>query len=99
MHLENFIHRINNLHQNINTMVEEKNGELAFVDTLLKGIMERSLYCYMGSLHILTNTYTTALTTKQVARKVLFLPCLIEHIPLSQIKMAYTKKTLELRKC
>ena len=48
--------------------------------------MERSLYWYIGSLHILTNTYTTALTTKQVARKVLFPPCLIEHIPLSQIK-------------
>ena len=36
--------------------------------------MERSLYWYIGSLHILTNTYTTALTTaltnKQVARKV-----------------------------
>ena len=49
----------------------------------------------MGSLHILTNTYTTALTTKQVIRKVLFPPCLIEHIPLSQIKMTYEKKTLE----
>ena len=47
----------------------------------------------------MTNTYTTALTTKQVARKVLFPPCLIEHIPLSQIKMIYTKKTLELSKC
>ena len=47
--------------------------------------MERFLYWYIGSLHILTNTYTTALTTKQVARKVLFPPCLIEHIPLSQI--------------
>ena len=54
--------------------------------------MERSLYWYMGSLHILTNTHTTALTTKQVARKVLFPPCLIEHISLSQITMAYTQK-------
>ena len=27
---------------------------------------------YIGSLHILTNTYTTAFTTKQVVRKVLF---------------------------
>ena len=51
------------------------------------------------TLHILTNTYTTALTIKQVARKVLFPPCLIEHIPLSQIKMTYTKKALELSKC
>ena len=31
--------------------------------------METSLYWYIGSLQILTNTYTTALTTKQVARK------------------------------
>ena len=76
-------------------MEEESNWELAFLDTLLKGIMESSLYWYIESLHILTNTYTTALTTKQVARKVLFPPCLIEHIPLSQIKMTYTKKTLE----
>ena len=53
-----------------------------------------SLYWYIESLHILTNTYTTAVTTKQVARKVLFSPCLIEHIPLSQIKMTYTKKML-----
>ena len=49
------------------------------------------MYCYIGSLRILANTYTTALATKQIARKVLFLPCLIEHIPLSQIKMTYTK--------
>ena len=52
------------------------------------------MYWYIGSLHKLTNTYTTALTTNQVARKVSFPPCLIEHIPLSQIKMTYTKKTL-----
>ena len=39
----------------------------------------------------MNNTYITALTTKQVANKVLFPPCLIEHIPLSQIKMTYTK--------
>ena len=36
-HLENFFHHINNLHQNIKfTMKEESNGELAFLDTLLK---------------------------------------------------------------
>ena len=29
--------------------------------------MERSLYWYIGNLHILTNAYTTALTIKQVA--------------------------------
>ena len=32
--------------------------------------MERSLYWYIGSLHILNNTYSAALTNKQVARKV-----------------------------
>ena len=36
-HLENFFHHINNLHENIKfTMEEESNGELAFLDTLLK---------------------------------------------------------------
>ena len=36
-YLENFFHHINNLHQNIKfTMEEESNGELAFLDTLLK---------------------------------------------------------------
>ena len=35
--MENFFHHINNLHQNIKfTMEEESNGELAFLDTLLK---------------------------------------------------------------
>ena len=36
-HLENFFHHINNLYQNMKfTMAEESNGELAFLDTLLK---------------------------------------------------------------
>ena len=36
-HLENFFHHVNKLHQNIKfTMEEESNGELAFLDTLLK---------------------------------------------------------------
>ena len=36
-HLENFFHHINNPHQNIKfTVDEESNGELAFLNTLLK---------------------------------------------------------------
>ena len=36
-HLENFFHQIDNLHQNIKfNMEEESNGEVAFLDTLLK---------------------------------------------------------------
>ena len=36
-HLENIFHHLNNLHQNIRfTIKEESNGELAFLDTLLK---------------------------------------------------------------
>ena len=36
-HLETFCHHINNFHQNIEfTMEEESNGELVFLDTLLK---------------------------------------------------------------
>ena len=57
--------------------------------------MCRCLYLYIGSLLILTNMYNTALATKQVGRRVLFPPFLIEHIPLSQIKMTYAKKMLE----
>ena len=71
------------------------NGKLALIETLLKRNNEEISVLVQGSLHILTNTYTKALTTKQVARKVLFRPFLIEHIPLSQIKMTYTKKTLQ----
>ena len=46
-------------------MEEGSNGELAFLKTLLNN--GRYLYWYLGSLRILTNT--TALTTKQVERK------------------------------
>ena len=36
-YLEKFFHHINNLHENIKfTIEEESNGELAFLDTLLK---------------------------------------------------------------
>ena len=84
--LENFFHHVSNLHQNIKyTMEEESNRELAFLDTLLKwNNVEISVLVYRKPAH--TNTYTAALTSKQVAKKVLPPPCLIEHILLSQIK-------------
>ena len=68
-------------------MEKESNRELAFLDTLLKRNNGKFSYRYIGSLHIVTNTYTTALTTQQVARKVLFPPCLIGHISLLQKKV------------
>ena len=68
-------------------MEDGSNEELAFLDTYWNRIMERSLYWSIGILHTLTNTYTIDLTIKLVAKKVLLPPCLIEHIPLSQIKM------------
>ena len=44
IHLENFFHHINNLHQKIAfTMEEESNGELAFLDTLLKKSLWKNL--------------------------------------------------------
>ena len=70
-------------------MEEERNGELAFHNSLLKrNNGEIFVLVYRKPTH-------TALTTKQVARKVPFPLCLMEHILLSQIKMTYTKKTLE----
>ena len=53
MHLENFFHHINNLHQNIKfTMEEESNGELAFLDTLLKwNNGEISVLVYRKPIH------------------------------------------------
>ena len=76
-------------------MEEESNGELAFLDILLKrNNGEISVLVYRKPTH--SDQYPLQpLTAKQVANKVLFPPCLIEHIPLSQIKMTYTKKTLE----
>ena len=100
MHLENFFHHINNLHQNIKfTMEEESNGKLEFLNTLLKrNNGEISVLVYRKPTH--TDRYLNYSSHDQkVARKVLFPPCLIEHIPLSQIKMTYIKKTLELSKC
>ena len=44
-HVENFFHHIKNIYQNIKfTMDKESNGELAFLDTLLKCNNGKSLY-------------------------------------------------------
>ena len=53
MQLESFFHHINNFHQNIKfTMEEESNGELAFLDTLLKrNNGEISVLVYRKPIH------------------------------------------------
>ena len=56
--------------------------------------MERSLYWYKGSQLILTNMYVTAFITKQVARELVFPPCLIQHKLLS-LKYDLKEKKLE----
>ena len=71
-------------------MKEENNGGLASLDTLLKD--------NNGKVSGLTYTSLTDLTARQVARKVLFPPCLIGHIVLSQTKKSSPKKTLEKSK-
>ena len=81
--LENFFHHISNLHQNTKfTMEEESNGELAFLDTLLKQNNGMIFVLVYSSLAMLSNTYNIAITNKQVSRKVLLPSCLIEYIPL-----------------
>ena len=77
-------------------MEEENNGELAFLDTLLKrNNGEISLLVYRKPT--LTDQYLHYSLHHQTSykRKMLFPACWIKYIPLSQIKMIYTKKTLE----
>ena len=52
-HLNIFFHHINNLHQNLKfSMEEESNGELAFLDTLLKWNNEQiSVLVYKKPTH------------------------------------------------
>ena len=76
-------------------MGKESNGKLAFLYTLLnRNNGKISILVYRKPTH--TNQYlTTTSTTKQVAGEVFFPSSLIEHIPLSPIKMTQPKKTLE----
>ena len=81
-----FFQHINDLHQKIKfTMEEESNGELAFLDTLLKRNNGKiSVLVYRKPTH--TDQYLHYSSHQQIsARKVLFPPCLIEN----------TKKALE----
>ena len=57
-------------------------------------IMERSSYWYIGSLLLLSNTYTTAFTTKQVVWKMLLTPCLY---PIINNKDDFTKKHTRIK--
>ena len=89
-YLENFFNYINNIYQNIKFILEEcSNVKLAFRDPLLErnNNGKTSVLVCRKSKHA-DHNYYTALTTNKVVRKVLFTPCLIEHIPLSPIKMA-----------
>ena len=89
-YLENFFNYINNIYQNIKFILEEcSNVKLAFRDPLLErnNNGKTSVLVCRKSKHA-DHNYCTALTTNKVVRKVLFTPCLIEHIPLSPIKMA-----------
>ena len=45
-------------------------NNMNFLTLYWNEINKRSLYLYIATLHMLTNTYTTALTTKQAVRKV-----------------------------
>ena len=87
--LEYFFHLISSLHQNIKfTMGKESNDELTFRDTLFKrnnGKVSELLYGKPTQTD--QYTYTTALITKQVVRKVLFPPFFIEHIPVPPLKI------------
>ena len=83
-HLENFLHHINNLHHNI--MEGESNEtsiSLYFIEMPYGKI---SLLAYRMRTHT-DNSDTTALTNKQTAIKMFFPPWLIEHIPLSPLKV------------
>ena len=53
------------------------NWELAFLDTLVKLNNGKICVLVYRKPRTLTNTYTQALTTSQVTRKVFFPPCLI----------------------
>ena len=81
-HFEYIFHHINKLYQNIKfTMDEESNGELAFLDTLLKqNNGEISVLVYRKPTH--TDQYLHYSSYHQTScKESVFPPCFIEHIP------------------
>ena len=77
-HLENFFYRINNLDQNI---------KLAMEIALLKRNNGKVCVLVYWKPTPIDQLHLHYITSKQMARKVLFPPCLIETTPLSSIKM------------
>ena len=84
--MKNFFHHINNLHQKLELFIEEEsNGELAFLDTLLRR--------NNGKISVLVYRKPTNADQYQISppnklqEKHFFPPCLMERIPLSPIKM------------
>ena len=73
-------------------MEEESNGELAFLDTLLKrNNGEISVLVYRKPTH--TDQYLHYSSYYQTGyKKSVVPPCLVEHIPLTQIKMNTQRK-------
>ena len=81
-HLEYIFHHINKLYQNIKfTMDEESNGELAFLDTLLKQNNEEiTALVYRKPTY--TDQYLHYSSYHQTSwKESVFPPCFIEHIP------------------
>ena len=60
-------------------MEEESDAGLVSLDTLLKQNHGKICVLIDGSLSTMKNNCTTTITTKQVPRKVLFAPSLIQH--------------------
>ena len=68
-------------------MEEESNKELAFLISTL----------YIGSLRIITNIFTSALTTKQVVRKVFFCSLFNGALSIITIKNNLTKQNAKIK--
>ena len=79
MHWENFFQHINNLHQNIKFPTEEEsNGELAFLDTLLKRDNgEISVLVYRKPTH--TDQYLHCSSHHQTSCKESVVSCLFNR--------------------